>query len=399
MQLFHVYHQNRFQKLIHSDFWLFEFSVWLHTFSRSMIAIFIPIFLLQAGYLVGEIMIYYLIFYAINVPFNLIARNLIRKIGAKKVIIIASFFSIAFFISLYNLTLNNWKLLIMIAFFAAVYDAFYWVAHLFLFMKCSNNNDDDDFSKDVSVLEIVKNIAGMIAPLLGALIMIFLSKKILMIVSIVILISSIIPLFKIKKIPDIPKQKKISFLDFFKKWELIKDYLLQGFFHIHTTTESIIWPLFIFLFFSNIDSIAILSIIVSFTTIIFTFFTGKINRIKRKKMIILGSFLIAIIWMLRLFIENGFFYYISVFLVGLFSILIRIPLDSEIFEKGKKRDALNTSTYRNLSAMLFGAFFYGFLSLLINVFHVSFIASSFGLFLIIAISAISGLSMKKLIHN
>ena len=71
---------------------------------------------------------------------------------------------------------------------------------------------------------------------------------------------------------------------------------LEGFFHIHSTTESIIWPLFIFLFFSHIEAVAVLPMIVSITTIIFTFSAGKIDKRKRNKMIILGSFLIAVIW-------------------------------------------------------------------------------------------------------
>jgi len=395
MQLFHIYHQNKFRKFVHSEFWLFELSVWLHTFSRSMIAIFIPVFLLQIGYSIGMIVTFYFLFYIIDVPLNFVARWLIRKIGARKVIIIGSLFSIAFFVSLYNLTLNNWMLLIILAFFAAAYDAFYWVAHLFLFMKCSKN--DDNVSRDVSSLSIIRNIAGIFAPALGALIIIFFSKNILIMVSIIILVLSILPLFKIKKIPDKPEQKQISLPCFFRNWRFIEDYLSKGFFHIHCTTESVIWPLFIFIFFANIESVAILPIIISITGILFTFSAGKIHKTKRKKMIILGSFLIAIIWILRLVIENTIFFYSSVFLVGLFSILISIPLDSNIFENGEKRDTLSTSTYRNSFVMFFGACFYGILSILINIFNISFLLASFGLFFVIIISYLSGTKRYDLV--
>ncbi len=382
-----MYHQNRFQKVIHSEFWLFELSVWLHTFSRSMIAIFIPIFLLQTGYTIGNIMFFYFVLYAMSVPLNFVSRWLISKIGAKKVIIFGSCFYVAFFVSLYNLTLDNWMLLIAIAFFVATYDAFYWVAHIFLFMKCSKN--DDNVSRDVSILSIVKNIAGIIAPALGALIIIFFSRNMLIIVSIVILILSIIPLFVMKNFPDKPVQKQITFSSFFSSWKFTKDYFTKGFFHIHSTTENVIWPLFVFMFFSSVESVAVLPMIISITGIIFTFFAGKVDRTKRKKMIISGSFLIAIIWILRLLIENGLFYYISVFLVGLSAVLINIPLDSNIFEKGEKRDTLSTATYRNVFAMFFGACFYGILSVLVNIFNISFLLASAGLFFVVIISYLS----------
>lgn len=384
MQLFHHYHQSRLQKMIHSEFWLFEFSVWLHTFSRSMVAVFIPIFLLQIGYEIGEIMFYYFLFNAFDVPLNFWARWMVRKIGAKMVIIIGSLFSVAFFIGLFNLDINDWPMLIGIAFLAALYDSFYWVSHLYLFMKCSQHKSD--ISGDASIMEITKKIAGITAPAVGALILVFFERKALIFISIIILILSILPLLKIKKISDKPYKKQKTAKEFFKSWDILKDYLAIGFFSVHFMTESIIWPLFIFLFFANIESVAVLPIIVSLTTIIFMYFTGNISKAKRNKMIGLGGILVSIVWILRIFIDNGIFYYISVFLIGLFSILVSIPIDSYIFEKSEKRDRLTASTWRNISTMFFNMVLFGILSLMVNVFNVSFISAAISMMILIMIS-------------
>lgn len=388
MRLFHFHHQNKFQKLVHSEFWLFEFSVWLHTFSRSMIAIFIPIFLLQTGYEIGEVMFFYFLFNILDVPLNFVSKWFIQKIGARLVIIIGSLFSILFFLGLFQLEANNWSFLLCIAFFLAVYDTFYWVAHLYLFI--SANGKHHNVSRDTSILEIVRRIAGVLAPALGAVILLFFNQKVLIAVSIIILLFSIWPLFYIKHIPDKPKKKQKSIKKFFNNWQIVQDYLVSGFYSVHYSAEYIIWPLFIFLFFSNIESVAILPIIVSITAIIFTYLAGGINKEKRNLMIALGSLLIAIVWILRLFIGGGIFYYASVFFVGLFSILVSIPLDSNIFEKGARKDPLMAATWRNTANMSFRVILYGVLSIMVNIFNVSFILAAISLFIVIVISYFTG---------
>ena len=388
MQLFHIYHQNKFQRLIHSDFWLFEFSIWLHTFAYSMVAIFIPIFFLRIGYDIGDIMIYYLIYNAFDVPLNFFSRWLTRKIGARIVIILGSLFSVAFFVTLYNLTLDNWPLLIFSALFYALYDSFFWVAHLYLFMKCSKK--DDNVSSDTSALEITRKIAGLVAPALGAFVLIFLDRKFLIVVSAIILLLSVVPLFKIKNLKDKPKRKQKSFRKFFDSWNMAKDYISAGFFSIHNAAESVIWPLFIYLFFSNIESVAVIPVIVSITTIIFMYFTGKATKKNRESLIVVGSILVATVWVLRLFLENAIFYYLSIFLVGLFSVLIGIPLSSYMYEKGEKKDTLSASTYMNAVSMVARLILYGILSVLINIFDVSFVLAAISMFIIVLVSYFLG---------
>ena len=124
MLLYRLYHDLFSHQLFNSDFWLFEFSVWLHVLGRSLISIFVPILMLKLGYTIGEVMIYYLIYNLLDVPLNFWARSLISKIGAKWVIIFATFFTISYFVAFYNLTVNNWTLLIVLALLAALYDSF-----------------------------------------------------------------------------------------------------------------------------------------------------------------------------------------------------------------------------------------------------------------------------------
>ena len=385
MPLFHHYHHSLKQRSVDTDVHVFEFSVWLHVFSRSLVSVFIPILLLQAGYSIGEVMIYYLIFNTFDVPLNFLAGWLTRKIGARWVIILGSLASVAFFVCLYNITDSNWLLLIAMALFAALYDVLYWVAHIYYFIKCSKN--DDDVAKDTGTLKITRQLAGLLAPGLGAVIMIFWHQKALIVISVIILLISTAVLFRIKDTKDKPvRQKKLR--EFFNSWADLKDYISVGLYGIHLSAEVIIWPIFIFSVFASIDSVAWLPMIISVTTIIFTYFTSRVPRKYRNKLIIIGGLLVATTWILRLLITDNYFFYISVFLTGFAAVLIGIPLHSNIYEKGERKDTLSTAMYRNTFSMATKIPLYGALVILVNVFHVSFIVAAIGMFLMITLHSI-----------
>jgi len=387
MQLFHHYHYHfSLHRFLHSEFWLFEASVWLHVFGRSLISVFIPILLLTSGYSVGTVMVYYFVYNLFDVPLNFVARWLVRKVGARLVIVAGSLSSIAFFVVLFRITPENWPLLVLLAFLSAFYDAMYWVAHLFYFIESSRARRST--SKDTSILDIVRRIAGMLAPVFGAAILIFLGQQILIIFSILFLALSIWPLAKMESTRDKPTDAQLSFREFFKDKRDIRDYLAVSFFGLHGATDGIIWPLFIFFVFETFESVAAIPVIVALTTIVFTYFAGRVRKRNRSNTLILGSLLVAGIWILRLFIANAIFYYVSIFLIGIFSVLVSIPMDSGIFEQGQKKDSLSASMYRNVFSMGLRAPFYGFLALLINVFNVSFIIAATAMIVVVAVTVI-----------
>ena len=384
MQLFHNYHNHKIYKMLHSDFGMFDFSIWIHVFARSLVAVFIPIFLLQMGFMIEEVLLYYIILHLTNIPLNFWAGWLTRKIGARKVIITGVVFLILFFLSLYNLEVGNWWLLTMMALFASLYDAHYWVAHIFFFMKCSDK--DDNVSGDASVLSIVKQVAGILAPFFGALVLIFFTQKVLLGISILILCLSFWPLFKIKDIDDKPKGKGKTIKEFFNSWESSKEYLFLALYSIHSSVESTLWPIFIFMLFESLESVAALPIIISFSTIIFTYFTSHIDKKNRNTMIALGAVLISITWMLRMYVDNSIFYYFSVFMVAFFTILVTLPLDSQMFEQGEKKDALDTSMFRNAVSMSARVILLIALLLLVKVFEIGFISAAVSMFILMAIN-------------
>ena len=384
MHLFHHYHRNDIGKLIHSPFWLFEVSIWLHVLARSVISVFIPVMLLINGVELRHIMVYYAVFMLIDIPLNFWARALTRWLGARWVIIIGTIGLLLYFSLFYTLNFTPLTLFLM-AFLAAWYDAHYYVGHIYLFIESGARQKKNAGSK-TSILYIVKQFASLISPLIGAAVLIVSGQQNLILLSIVLFMISLIPLFAMDHIHDVPLEKSKPFTKFFKGWQEKRDYLSWALFGIHGSAEGVLWPLFIYITFESIESVAYLPVIISLTAMLFTFFAGKIRQADRSIFVGVGALLIAITWILRLNFSDDIFYYFTVFLVGLFTVMISVPLDTDLFERAKKVGSLDTAFYKNTISMTSKLFLYGAMVFVLNIFQVTFITAVVALLCLMALN-------------
>ena len=386
MHLFQRYHTHRLGDILSSDFALFELSIWLHVLARSMISIFIPIFLLKAGFSISEALIFYILYNILDLPFNFLAKWMIEKFGARIVVLLGTATYVAFYACLYFLTYGDWSLMIAAALFYALYDGLYWVGHIYLFMVCEDSGKGT--TRNISFMYIAKRIAGMISPAIGAAILAFSTQKSLIVVSVSLLLLSAWPLFLLKHIKDKPDGKPVRFKEFFAGGKRVKEYIIQGFYAFHGSAEGIIWPIFIFTIYHTTESVAMIPIITSVAVVVFTYFSSKLKQGNRRRTMAIGALLIALTWGFRLFIDNNVFLFLSVFLMAIFSVMVSLPLDSTLFEKGKKKDALSAATYRNFFSMLPRFMFYGVLFLLVEIFQISFLTAMVGMMMIFALNFI-----------
>lgn len=391
MRLFHHYHGHSLWSMIKSPFWEFEASIWLHVFARSLISIFIPLFLLTAGFSIGEIVVFFLILMGANVPFNFIADRLVRAIGARWVMTISTIFTVLFFALLSLLKPGDWTILIAMALCEAIYDALYFVSHIYLFIRSGDGNKGE--AKEISILLIVKRIAMLLGPAVGASILLIGGKQMLILTSIIFFILSIFPLLFIPPLADRPKTKRIPIKDFFSSPTEKRDFITLALFGVHESTEAELWPLFIFAALQSVESIAAVPIIVSIGAIIFSYAVGSLKKKHANAAIMLGSALIALVWLIRLTNESPFFYYLSVFIVGFCGLLVLIPLLGNIYERARKTEILSVSTYRNAASMLGRFILFLVLAIAINVFQMSFITALTSVLVILFINA--GIRTKK----
>ena len=382
MQLVNFYHRHNLHRLAkHSDLGSFELAIWLHTLAQALVWIFVPILLLKTGYPIRDVLIYYLIFNCIDVPLNFAVSSLMHRIGARKVIIIATLSIITFFILLGFLPPSNWTLLILLALLAAIYDTFFWIGHMYLFIDI--NKQGLDTGRSVGAIESVRKLANIAGPFAGALLLVFFGKLSLVVASAILFAASIVPLFRMKHVPDIPTERKLAFRKFFADRRERRDHLSMALWGIHNEVDCIIWPLFIFTLSGTIESVAAVPIIISLTSALFSYVAGRLTKRYAFSMLVIGSLTLSGLWILRILSADNFMLYVTVFLMGFFSLLVMIPLDGSITSGGLEKGPLAASTYRNVSSMILRIPLYIVLLFLLNIFNVSFVMAAISLFLIL----------------
>lgn len=368
------------------DFWMFEGSLWFHTLAWSVISIFIPILLLSNGFTISEVLFFYIVYHGVNVPMNAFARWLTKEYGPRLVMLIATFFAMLFFL-LYA-SVATWEELIILATLFAIYDSLYYVAAYYIFM--GQTKDPENSSENTGILNLVVRSAALVGPIIGSLLVLVSGGNRWVSVSVVIcfFIISVIPLFKLT---ELTTQKPDEFLPphkFFRSIREIKNHVSLAFYRIAEAIEAFILPMYIYIALHELESIALLAILVPVISIIFSYSAAHIKRNQREVVIIWGSLLLAAVWLLRFAFDNPFFIYVSLVATGLFSLFVLVPLDTNIFRRGAEVGPLTASVYRNSVSM--GAKFLLFVVLyfVVDLFHVSFMIAASALILLALTNAI-----------
>jgi len=343
-------YQRYISKLFNTDLHLFELSVWLKAFGEGLVAVFVPIILWKLGFSISEIVVFFVLQNFIDVPFNLLAEKLIQRFGARLVVILGTAAEVVYFVILYNVQ-HNWLTILLLALFFAILDSFYWVGHLYIFASAAHKSKV--IRNDVSFLKMVRIFGALLAPLLGAYIFLHANAQTLIFFCTIILLISLLPLFKMRHLKFKPETRSIRPEDFFAGPSEKVNYLYTSLDAIVIEVETVILPFFIFFAFHSIENVALVPFLIGLVEIALAYYTGKFSTQKNiYKLISLGSFSFAMIWLLRLkLIGSEGFILISVVVAAIMLIITSVPIEVNIFKRARETDELTAVTYLNLVRM------------------------------------------------
>ncbi|MBI4079696.1 MFS transporter [Candidatus Kaiserbacteria bacterium] len=373
---------------------MYELALWLHTLARSLVAIFIPVLMLKSGYSLQHVIFFFLVYNILDVPLNFVARGVIRRIGARLTVALATLATILFYWTFLHITAPVLSDLLLLALLAAVYDSFYWVAHYYLFIE--TGRETKGAGRSTGTMYAVRQFALLLGPAVGAGILVFFSRDALLYATIAGYVLSITPLLALREFPDKPHRGPIPFRKFFALPHGKRAFLSSVLYAIHDTVESNLFPLFIFLLLGTIESVALIPVILSVTAMGVAFFLGRIRTQRRALAIVIGGLSLASIWMIRLLAGEVPVYYVSVLFVSIAAYFVLVPVDTMIVEHAKRiGDALSASMYRNIAYMGPNIVLYGLLALLLNVFEPSFAFAAVSLGALTIVHVFSWMSARR----
>ena len=264
----------------------------LRAFAAAMISIFVPIYLFQLQYSIFQIIYYFILSEGFMTVFILLTSLLAKKLPLKHMMAISVPLHIVFLLMLYTFDSVGWGLELLALFDGAAV-AFYWLP---FHLDFSQNSLHDFRGREVGLLQTATVGVTLLAPIVGGTIVVLLGFHWLYIAGIVLMISSIIPLFLSKEIFDEPKFSFKDSLNF-----PAREALMHFAWGARTTAELLFWPLFLFVLLNSAFTLGLITTIGALFSALATLWDGKItDSLKRNVMVSIATIVESVSWFVRI---------------------------------------------------------------------------------------------------
>lgn len=345
--------------------------IYLNQFLRgvafSLFGIFIPIYFLTLGYSLSEIFTYFLIFHVVTFLAAPLAIRLSKSYGYKKIMISSSLLVIT---SLFLLnSLDEFKIPIIFAVVYGLAEGLYYMPLHAFFTRLGEN---EKRGTQVSNYNSIGQIAGLITPIIGALIVTFYGFSFLFIFSILFVIISFLPLLSLE---NIKPKTKFSITGVRKLTNKHKKYFFGEIADsIKIETEAHVWTIFIFITFREFLSVGKVVFLIGAGSVLFTLFVGRHFDKKDKYFLMkLGGILYATTWILRIFSTGPYILYSISLLAGFFAIMISVPFNAIFYNKaGEDSDTDEFIFFREIPTFIGRAFLWIILIFVADKFTIAF---------------------------
>lgn len=335
----------------------FNVFIFITSFAKGLIEVFIPLILYDKGFTIKEILLFLIIKHALCTILS-IPTKFYKESSCSFLIITSSLFFSATYIYL-NFLKDNTTSLITLAVLSSLYTSLYWtVRHVYALRIIENKKATDNTSS----YQIFTLIGILISTFIGAEIIEHLGYLILSIIVLVIMNLSIFPLLKIKT-NETKKPEKMK--------EIASSYPIKNiiftFVDQYRNIAIYLFPLYVYLYIKRkFTYLGIVNIICGISSIIYIYYLAKKMDKNKKDYLKLSSILLALTFLIKLNIKGSIIFLIVVFFEGIFKSSLDTIVQRNTYAYGKNYNSISyigfSETIINLSKVLILIIFY-----LINV--------------------------------
>ena len=268
---------------------LFNSYVFLTSFSRNLLEVFVGTILYKLGFSLKEVIFYYLLVNIFSLILAIPCTHISKKYSNKflSLVGIISFLVLQFVL---NLIKKKMIYIYLTAFLFSLYRRAYWIARRYYTMQILI--DKNNIASKYSIIAIINQLGVIISAYFGSILLQFFSIKIITIISIILLGISIILLYMIKFEYEKNSVKIILF-------ETIKCTPQSSMINIACyelqNVIKFLFPLYLIIYVKDTyTTIGIVNLIVNIASLIFTYIYGKMIN-KKKNFLILSIILFIII--------------------------------------------------------------------------------------------------------
>lgn len=292
-----------------SDLKKYNIFIFITSFAKLLVEIFIPLILYNMSFTIKEIILFLILKYSFCLLFIPVGYFIGKKYSVSTLMILSSIiFSITYiYLSQINKNLTS---LIILSILYSSYLMFYWLGRHTYGLSIIEDKKTTD---NVSLYNIFTILGGLFSPFIGSYIIEKTSTLTLSTIVLVLMIISIIPLTKIKKIKLNSNTQIKHIIKSFPKTNYIFNTLDQLRYILYT-----VLPLWIYI---NIKSkysyIGILNIITGLGSIIYIYLLSKKMDKNKKDYLSLSLLIMGIIYFLKITITSNLAYLIITLFEGI----------------------------------------------------------------------------------
>lgn len=347
------------------------------SFGKSLIEIFVPIYLYYAGFPIYQIIFYYFLIALYFVIFSHIGAKIVSRVGEKHSILLSAPLTITYYIGLTYLQSHH-ILFFILPFVLALNNILFNFGYHLNFLNHSNKKTR---GITIALLGVVVLIASSLSPLLGGVIA-QISFPLLYFISSMIIICGTIPLFLTKDtFVQITFTSKDIFKNIFKKSNR-GNLISFSSYAIESYIGFMLWPLFLIL---TIGSIAktglIMSLSVVSSLLLYQIIGKMTDRFDKMKLLKIGTFLYFLAWVGRIFADTVYKIFFIDSYKNISEKILQVPLSAHSYDLAERGDyfafiVAQETTYNLTRILVFPVLIVIFL-LGFHPFTLSFIIASF----------------------